>query len=92
MEYAISRGAAVAAPWKASHGPLSGSGGFRTVLFLPLRGSSAPIGALALGFDKEIGTLDPFANYLSLTFATQAGLAFERLEVTKLLLDASLRD
>jgi len=92
MEYAMSRGTAVSAPWMSSHGPLSGSGGFRTVLFLPLRGSAAPIGALALGFDRDAASLDPFANYLALTFATQAGLAFERLEVTKLLVDATLRD
>jgi diguanylate cyclase (GGDEF)-like protein len=92
MERAIEEGIVVAAPWRDSTGPLSASGGFRTVLFLPLRGSAAPIGALALGFDRDVEALDPFASYMALTFTTQAGLAFERLEVTKLLLDATLRD
>ncbi|MDP9295314.1 MAG: GGDEF domain-containing protein [Actinomycetota bacterium] len=92
MERAIEEGMVVAAPWRDSSGPLSASGGFRTVLFLPLRGSAAPIGAVALGFDRDVETLDPFASYMALTFTTQAGLAFERLEVTKLLLDATLRD
>jgi diguanylate cyclase (GGDEF)-like protein len=92
MEQAIEEGIVVAAPWRDSSGPLSASGGFRTVLFLPLRGSAAPIGAVALGFDRDVDALDPFASYMALTFTTQAGLAFERLEVTKLLLDATLRD
>jgi diguanylate cyclase (GGDEF)-like protein len=92
MDSAIDAGQTAVVAWRGSTGPLSASGGFRSVLFLPLIGSSAPIGALALGFDRELDDLDPFASYMARAFTTQAGLAFERLEVTKVLLEATLRD
>lgn len=62
-------------------------------LFLPLLGSSGALGLLMVTFPS--GTrleLDKFSDGLTRTFATQASLAFERLQATQVLLDASMRD
>ena len=62
-------------------------------LFLPLLGAAGPLGLLMVTFAK--GTkpnLDGFAFGMARTFATQASLAFERLQATQVLLDASMRD
>ncbi len=62
-------------------------------LFLPLLGANGPLGLLMVTFPSGTRpSLDAFASGLARTFSTQAGLAFERLQATKVLLDASLRD
>lgn len=63
------------------------------VLFLPLVGSARPVGLIMVTFDDEADThLDDYQAGLATTFATQAGLAFERLRATEQLLEESMRD
>ena len=74
-------------------GQLTRAAGGAPSLFLPLLGSSGALGVLLVAFPT--GTrleLDGFAEGLTRTFATQASLAFERLQATQVLLDASMRD
>ena len=62
-------------------------------LFLPLLGSTGALGLLVVTYPKQTGVeLDGFSSGLTRTFATQASLAFERLQATQVLLDASMRD
>ena len=63
------------------------------VVFVPLGGSVRPVGLLMATFGSEQDTqIDRFTAGLAGTFATQAGLAFERLSATERLVEASLRD
>jgi diguanylate cyclase (GGDEF)-like protein len=63
------------------------------VTFLPLIGSSEPVGLVMVVFEHDDPMkIDAFTRQLARTFATQATLAFERLEATEVLLDASLKD
>jgi diguanylate cyclase (GGDEF)-like protein len=74
-------------------GKLTRAGGGAPALFLPLLGSSGALGLVMVTFPN--GTrldLDGFTSGLTRTFATQASLAFERLQATQVLLDASMRD
>jgi diguanylate cyclase (GGDEF)-like protein len=62
-------------------------------LFLPLLGPTGGMGLIMVTY--PVGTpmaLDGFTDGLTRTFATQASLAFERLQATQVLLDASMRD
>lgn len=59
---------------------------------LPLAGSAAPLGVVLVALRRGAPPLDSFTRSLARTFATQAGLAVERLRATEALLDASLRD
>jgi diguanylate cyclase (GGDEF)-like protein len=74
-------------------GQLSRAAKGAPALFLPLLGAGGALGLLMVTFPA--GTrleLDGFASGLARTFATQASLAFERLQATQVLLDASMRD
>jgi diguanylate cyclase (GGDEF)-like protein len=63
------------------------------VLFLPLVGSARAVGLIMVSFDDEADThLDVYQEGLAVTFATQAGLAFERLRATEQLLEESMLD
>lgn len=64
----------------------------RAVLCLPIRGSGEPIGALSVAFQSKVPVLNSFVDNLGSTFATQAGLAFERVWALQSLVDESLRD
>jgi diguanylate cyclase (GGDEF)-like protein len=59
-------------------------------VFLPLLGAGG--GALGLIMVTSPVEVDGFVGGLARTFATQASLAFERLQATAVLLDASMRD
>ena len=59
---------------------------------LPLRGSGEVVGLVLIGYRSERPDHDPFTSYVARTLATQAGLAFERVESAASLRDASLRD
>jgi diguanylate cyclase (GGDEF)-like protein len=62
-------------------------------LFLPLTGSAGALGLVMVTYAPSTRlALDTFASGLTRTFATQASLAFERLQATQVLLDASMRD
>ncbi len=63
-----------------------------SIFLVPIRGAGDPIGAIALGFMDEAHQLDEFELDIARTFATQVGLAFERVWATQSLLDDSLRD
>jgi diguanylate cyclase (GGDEF)-like protein len=74
-------------------GDLTHAAGGEPVLFVPLVGSSAPLGLIMATFESDADThLDAYAAGLATTFATQAGLAFERLSATEQLLEDSMRD
>lgn len=73
----------------ASLGP---AGAFHTEVLLPLRGSSAIEGLFAAGYAHGEPRLDPFADHVARTFATQSALALERLHAVRSLLEDSLRD
>jgi diguanylate cyclase (GGDEF)-like protein len=61
--------------------------------FLPLLGPTGALGLIMVTYPKGTGVeLDGFSAGLHRTFATQASLAFERLQTTQVLLDASMRD
>ena len=61
--------------------------------FLPLQGPSGALGLIMVTYAKGAGVeLDGFSSGLTRTFATQASLAFERLQATQVLMDASMRD
>ncbi len=62
-----------------------------TVVTIPLIGSFPPVGVVLVAL-RGRRHVDPFTAGLARTFATQAGLAVERLKVTEALLDASLHD
>jgi len=80
-------------PGQPLAGDLTHAAGGQPVVFLPLRGSAQPLGLVMVVMETEAETrLDHFDNGLAATFATQAGLAFERLEATKVLFEASMRD
>lgn len=64
----------------------------RSVLTLPIRGSGGPIGLIAVVFESKAPVLNSFIEDLGSTFATQAGLAFERVWSMQSLVDKSLRD
>lgn len=74
-------------------GALTKAGKGAPALFLPLMGTQGALGLVMVTFPS--GTkidLDGFASGLARTFATQASLAFERLQATQVLLDASMKD
>ena len=74
-------------------GQLTRAGRGAPALFLPLLGSSGALGLLLVTFPPGTSVeLDAFSSGLTRTFATQASLAFERLQATQVLLDASMRD
>ena len=74
-------------------GDLTHAAGGKPVVFLPLVGSARPIGLIMVAFEDEAAThLDAYQAGLAITFATQAGLAFERLRATEQLLEESMRD
>lgn len=64
----------------------------QTLFVIPVRGADTPIGAIAVGYTSPDHKLDEFTWDLAHTFATQAGLAFERVWATQVLLDESLLD
>jgi diguanylate cyclase (GGDEF)-like protein len=57
----------------------------------PLRGVTSPLGLLLLARERDL-PVDTFAEQLGITFASQAGLALERVQATQELIAASLRD
>ena len=69
-----------------------GSGTYRSVLLLPLRGSAGVQGLFAGGYPSGGFRLEAFEEHASRTFATQAALALERVQVEESLLEESLRD
>jgi diguanylate cyclase (GGDEF)-like protein len=74
-------------------GQLTRAGKGAPALFLPLLGSSGGLGLVMVTFGRGTRVeLDGFASGLTQTFAAQASLAFERLQATQVLLDASMRD
>lgn len=64
---------------------------FPAVLAMPLAGTTRPQGVLLAGL-KETSPIDEFAQDAARTFATQAGLALERVQAAQSLLAESLRD
>jgi diguanylate cyclase (GGDEF)-like protein len=74
-------------------GDLTHAADGKPVIFLPLVGSARPVGLVMVRFDNEADThLDGYQAGLAVTFATQAGLAFERLRATEQLLEESMLD
>jgi diguanylate cyclase (GGDEF)-like protein len=69
-----------------------GAGTYRSVLLLPLRGSTGAQGLFVGGYPASGFRLEPFAEHASRTFATQAALALERVQVEESLLEDSLQD
>jgi diguanylate cyclase (GGDEF)-like protein len=63
---------------------------FPRILAMPLAGTTRPQGILIVG--PVEATLDAFARDAAATFATQAGLALERVRAAQALLEESLRD
>jgi diguanylate cyclase (GGDEF)-like protein len=62
-------------------------------IFLPLLGTNGALGLLMVTYPAGLDLrLDAFVSGLTRTFATQASLAFDRLQATQVLLDASMRD
>lgn len=57
-----------------------------------LQGSSDPLGLVLIAQEETRAPLDDFTRYVLQTFATQAGLGFERLRVAAALRDESLHD
>ena len=91
---ALRTGAIVHHAGSASAGHLTSAARGAPVVFLPLVGTSEPLGLVMVTFDAEDSTtdIDAFTSGLARTFATQASLSFERLQATRQLVDASLRD
>jgi diguanylate cyclase (GGDEF)-like protein len=90
---AMNDGTVTGHPGQPLAGDLTHAADGQPVVFLPLRGSAQPLGLVMVVMDSESATqLDHFEMGLARTFATQAGLAFERLEATKVLFEASMRD
>jgi len=74
-------------------GQLTRAGAGAPALFLPLLGQSGALGLIMVTFPQGSKlAVDGFAHGMARTFATQASLAFERLQATQVLLDASMRD
>ncbi len=73
-------------------GPLTRAAGGAPVLFIPLLGASSGLGLILVRFPQSARALDGFTSGIAQTFATQASLAFERLEATQVLRDASMHD
>jgi diguanylate cyclase (GGDEF)-like protein len=74
-------------------GDLTHAAGGGPVVFLPLAGSAKAVGLVMIRFDDDADThLDGYQAGLVTTFATQAGLAFERLRATERLLEESMLD
>ena len=74
-------------------GDLTHAADGKPVLFLPLVGSAKAVGLIMVCFDDDAHThLDGYQAGLAVTFATQAGLAFERLRATEQLLEESMLD
>lgn len=65
---------------------------FDAVLVLPVAGGEVPLGVLVIGYRQHSGHFDDFTLSVGGTFATQVGLALERLQAIRVLLNASLRD
>jgi diguanylate cyclase (GGDEF)-like protein len=62
-------------------------------MFLPLLGTNGALGLLMVTYPAGVALRpDAFVAGLTRTFATQASLAFDRLQATQVLLDASMRD
>jgi diguanylate cyclase (GGDEF)-like protein len=90
---ALATGAITRHPGAPLAGDLTHAADGHPVLFLPLIGSARPLGIIMVRFDDEEDThLDAYQAGLASTFATQAGLAFERLRATEQLLEESMRD
>ena len=77
-----------------SAGHLTAAARGAPVVFLPLTGTVEPLGLVMITFDEDDDTreIDAFTSGLARTFAAQATLAFERLQNTSRLVDASMRD
>ncbi len=63
-----------------------------STLLLPLRGTKGPVGAVAVVSTGRMAEFDRFTETMGQTFATQAGLAFERVWATESLRAKALRD
>ena len=61
-------------------------------LVLPLKGTGGTVGIVTVVSESGPFKMDGFTQGMGQTFATQAGLAFERVWATESLRDASLRD
>jgi diguanylate cyclase (GGDEF)-like protein len=59
---------------------------------VPLQGSADPLGVVLIAFETPRPSLDEFTRYVLQTFATQAGLGYERLRAAAVLRDESLHD
>ncbi len=59
---------------------------------VPLQGSGDPLGFVLIAFETQRPSLDEFTRYVLQTFATQAGLGYERLRAAAVLRDESLHD
>jgi diguanylate cyclase (GGDEF)-like protein len=92
LDLAVDTGSAVLSPAAERSPGLTGRGAHGPALILPLSGSSGPLGALAVFLRGEALEMDAFDSYIAQTFATQAGLALERLKATHVLREASMRD
>jgi diguanylate cyclase (GGDEF)-like protein len=65
----------------------------RPAVFLPLLGAHGALGLVLVTFPARSSVaLDAFGAGVTRTFTTQASLAFERLQATQVLRDASMRD
>ena len=69
-----------------------GTGTYGSVLLLPLRASGGVQGLFLGGYASSGFRLEPFEEHASRTFATQAALALERVQVEESLLEESLQD
>jgi diguanylate cyclase (GGDEF)-like protein len=70
----------------------TGTGAYGSILLLPLRGSASVQGLFACGYPSPGFRLEAFDEHASRTFATQAALALERVQVEESLLEDSLQD
>jgi diguanylate cyclase (GGDEF)-like protein len=71
---------------------LTGGGMFRSVILLPLHGSSSVEGMFIGGLAAGGSRLDGFAEQVAQTFATQAALTLERVRAVHTLVEDALRD
>jgi diguanylate cyclase (GGDEF)-like protein len=90
---ALATGGITRHPGTPLAGDLTHAADGHPVVFLPLVGSARPLGIIMVSFEDEDATrLDAYQAGLATTFATQAGLAFERLRATEQLLEESMLD
>ena len=90
---ALATGGITRHPGSPLAGDLTHAAEGHPVVFLPLVGSARPLGIIMVRFQNGDDTrLDGYQAGLATTFATQAGLAFERLRATEQLLEESMLD